>query len=58
MPEHAGENATELLKKRNQDLTHILYMCDALSSNIPKELEIIGSPGISVKEKVHKTHAF
>ncbi len=38
---HAGENATELLKKRNQDLTHILYMCDALSSNIPKELEII-----------------
>ncbi len=38
---HAGENATALLKKRNKDLDKILYMCDALSSNVPKELEVI-----------------
>ena len=38
---HAGENATALLKKRNQALNEILYMCDALPSNVPKELEVI-----------------
>jgi hypothetical protein len=38
---HAGENATELLKKRQEGLSKVLYMCDALPYNIPKDLEII-----------------
>jgi len=33
---HAGENATALLKKRNQDLEKVLYMCDGLPSNVPE----------------------
>ena len=38
---HAGENATALLKKRDKALNKVLYMCDALPSNIPKVLEFI-----------------
>jgi hypothetical protein len=38
---HAGENAIEFLKNRNKELGKILYMCDALPSNMPRELEAI-----------------
>jgi len=38
---HAGENATELLKKRHKDLEQILYMCDGLASNVPDFLVIM-----------------
>jgi transposase len=38
---HAGENLEELLQNRLQGLSPPLLMCDALSRNIPKELEII-----------------
>jgi transposase len=38
---HAGENATALLKKRNQDLDQVLYMCDALPSNVPDFIVIM-----------------
>lgn len=31
---HAGENVAALLKKRNKQLEHVLYMCDALSRNV------------------------
>ena len=37
---HAGENANNLLKKRNEGLEKILYMCDGLPSNIP-DFEVI-----------------
>ena len=38
---HAGENMTRLLAKRNSNISPIKFMCDALSRNIPKETEII-----------------
>jgi hypothetical protein len=41
---HAGENVAALLKKRNEALDSILYMCDALSSNtstLAKEFKVI-----------------
>jgi hypothetical protein len=38
---HAGENLESVLKNRAKDLTTPIQMCDALSRNIPKELETI-----------------
>jgi transposase len=38
---HAGENLTEVLKKRAQGLAPPIQMCDALSRNLPKDLEVI-----------------
>lgn len=38
---HAGENLEELLKARTSGLSPPIQMCDALSRNIPKELETI-----------------
>ena len=38
---HAGENIDELLRKRLQGLSPPQLMCDALSRNIPKLLEVI-----------------
>ena len=38
---HAGENLTEVLKERSDELNRPIQMCDALSRNMPKELETI-----------------
>lgn len=38
---HAGDNLTEVLKKRAKELGPPIQMCDALSRNLPKELEVI-----------------
>jgi transposase len=38
---HAGENITEVLKRRSKDLPPPLQMCDGLDHNLPKELETI-----------------
>jgi len=38
---HAGENLTDLLCKRKAELKPPIQMCDALSRNIPKDLETI-----------------
>jgi transposase len=38
---HAGENLTEVLKKRAKELGPPIQMCDALSRNLPTELEVI-----------------
>jgi len=38
---HAGENITELLKKRYKGKDPPIQMCDALSRNIPKKFETI-----------------
>ncbi len=38
---HAGENVTSLLSKRIADKSPIIQMCDALSSNISKEVAAI-----------------
>jgi len=38
---HAGENMTDLLNLRDQDLGPPIQMCDALSRNIPKEFVTI-----------------
>ena len=39
--QHAGENLRDVLKQRAAELTTPIQMCDALSRNLPKELEII-----------------
>jgi hypothetical protein len=38
---HAGENLAEVLKERAAELDAPIQMCDALSRNLPKELETI-----------------
>lgn len=38
---HAGENLTAVLRKRATDLPPPIQMCDALSRNLPAELETI-----------------
>lgn len=38
---HAGENITEVLKRRSKDLPPPIQMCDGLDHNLPKELETI-----------------
>ena len=38
---HAGENMTDLLKQRQVELEPPIQMCDALSRNVPKELDTI-----------------
>jgi hypothetical protein len=38
---HAGENLAEVLKQRAAELDAPIQMCDALSRNLPKELETI-----------------
>jgi hypothetical protein len=38
---HAGENLTEVLKQRAAELAPPIQMCDALSRNMPKDLEVI-----------------
>jgi len=38
---HAGQNMVELLKHRASGLSPPVHMCDALSRNVPKELETI-----------------
>ncbi len=40
-PKHAGENLAQLLKQRTSGLSPPIQMCDALSRNVPKELETI-----------------
>lgn len=39
--QHAGENLRDVLKQRAAELTPPIQMCDALSRNLPKELEVI-----------------
>jgi transposase len=39
--QHAGENLTDVLAQRNEALSPPIQMCDALSRNLPKELETI-----------------
>jgi transposase len=39
--QHAGENLRDVLKRRAAELAAPIQMCDALSRNLPKELEII-----------------
>ncbi|MFH2006758.1 MAG: transposase, partial [bacterium] len=39
--QHAGENLTDLLAKRNEDLGAPIQMCDALSRNLPSEIQTI-----------------
>ncbi len=38
---HAGQNMAEILKRRASGLSAPIHMCDALSRNVPKELETI-----------------
>ena len=38
---HAGENLTDVLKQRAAGLAAPIQMCDALSRNLPKKLEVI-----------------
>lgn len=38
---HAGENLAEVLQRRSAELDAPIQMCDALSRNLPKELETI-----------------
>ncbi len=38
---HAGQNMGEILKERASGLSPPVHMCDALSRNVPKELETI-----------------
>jgi len=38
---HAGENLNDVLKRRASELPAPIQMCDALSRNLPKELEVI-----------------
>ncbi|MFH1614348.1 MAG: IS66 family transposase [Planctomycetota bacterium] len=38
---HAGENLTDLLKQRAPELDKPIQMCDALSRNMPEELETL-----------------
>lgn len=38
---HAGQNMADLLKRRASGLSPPVHMCDALSRNVPKELETI-----------------
>jgi transposase len=38
---HAGENMADLLKQRESGLSPPIQMCDALSRNLPKDLESI-----------------
>jgi len=38
---HAGQNMTEVLRQRASGLSPPVHMCDALSRNVPKELETI-----------------
>jgi len=39
--QHAGENLTDLLKRRASELDKPIQMCDALSRNMPEQLETI-----------------
>lgn len=39
--QHAGENLTDVLSRRAADLAAPIQMCDALSRNVPAELETI-----------------
>ena len=38
---HAGENLTEVLKRRSKDLPPPIHMCDGLDHNLPKEFETL-----------------
>lgn len=38
---HAGQNMAEILRQRASGLSPPVHMCDALSRNVPKELETI-----------------
>lgn len=38
---HAGENITEILRRRSQDLPAPIQMCDGLDHNLPKEFETL-----------------
>jgi len=38
---HAGQNMAEILRQRASGLSPPIHMCDALSRNVPKELETI-----------------
>jgi len=38
---HAGENIADVLAKRASELPRPIQMCDALSRNLPRELEVI-----------------
>lgn len=39
--QHAGENLTDLLAKRDKELGAPIQMCDALSRNLPSEIQTI-----------------
>lgn len=38
---HAGENLTEVLKRRTQGLPPPIHMCDGLDTNLPQEFETL-----------------
>jgi transposase len=39
--QHAGENLKDVLAQRNRELKTPIQMCDALSRNLPRELEVV-----------------
>ena len=39
--QHAGENLTDVLKRREVELDSPIHMCDGLARNLPRELEVI-----------------
>jgi transposase len=39
--QHAGENLTDLLEQRHENLEPPIQMCDALTRNLPKALKVI-----------------
>lgn len=40
-PHHAGENLRDVLSRRRQELPPPIHMCDGLSRNLPKELQVV-----------------
>jgi transposase len=40
-PKHAGENLAEVLSRRDAELSPPILMCDALTRNLPKNLQVI-----------------
>jgi len=46
-PKHAGENLMEILRRRAAELPPPIQMCDALSRNVPAELQTIVANCIS-----------
>lgn len=56
-PNHAGENLRDVLLQRQTDLPPPIQMCDALSRNLPKNLETVVSNCLSHgRRKLYELH--